>query len=502
MRPAGIRASILLLAMGAVALAQQQPLPKPVSPPVPIPGSDSAAPGRSAQTASGELPAVGDTRVAPGTQSAINPFLDDQTVAVARFDLSDVDVNAVRQWVLGAVDELRKTDKEILRAREDVDRELGDAFDAVEKFRSAGARQVYIVASLADLTEERPPALVVPLAQGADRKALLSMLNGEQARVPVLTPADRAKSSSPVAEVVNNAVVYAAPGTIDRLAGLQPAARPDVQKAFASAGRGHIQIAMVPQEDARKLLEKALPKLPEELGGGPVTPVSRGIQWGELTIELPPNPALHLVVQARDAQSALSLEEILDKAISLIEGQKEVPPEARAWKGLLRELRPRQTGERLETDLSGDQTRQVAGVLAATLLRARTDAKRVQTASRLRQLAVAVLSYCNEHQGRLPATLDEQVNTYLGPRVKEVWTDPLRPNQKKPYVYLRLADRLKDVQSPDKSVMLYENHTTWDDGVWVFFADGHGEWVARESDFKQMIDQTRKLNPMVGEMPQ
>lgn len=486
--------------VGTMSMAQQQPLPKPVTPPVPIPGKGPLALARSSPNSNIVAPA-GDARPAAQGQSAIAPYLDNQTVAVVRCDLSDLDINAVRQWVLGAVDELRNTDKEFLRARQDVDQELGDAFDAVDKFRSAGAIQAYVVASLADLTEDRPPALVIPLALGADPKALQSMLNGEQTRVPTLTPADRAKSTAPVTEVVNNAVVYAAPGTIDRLKVLQPATRPDVQKAFASAGKGHIHVAFVPQEDARKLLEKAQPKLPEELGGGPIEPVSRGIQWGELTIDLPPDPSLHLIVQAKDAQSAASLNDILDKGISFLEDQKELPPAALAWKRRLRELRPKLAGDRLATDLSGDQTRQLAGVIAANLIYARAQAKAVESANHVRQLEIAVITYANDNQMRLPKTLGNEVNQYVK-NVPQVWTDPLRPDQKKPYVYLHLADKLSDVKDPAASVLIYENHTTWDDGINVGFADGHVEWMTSEKEFKQMLDQTKQQNPDAVEMPQ
>ena len=493
--------AVAVLIAATLAAGQQQPLPRPVTPPVPIPGKTPVAPSNGSADPNNPAPPAAEPRVVPAGEPAITPYLDNQTLAVARFDLADLDINAVRQWVPGAVDELRKTDKEILRARQDVNQELGDVFDAIGKFRSAGAKQVYGVVSLADLTEGRPPALIVPMAQGADAKALQSILNGDNAKVPALTPADRGRSTAPIAEVVNNAVVFAAPGTIDRLKSLQPAARPDVQKAFASAGRGHIHIAIVPQEEARKLLEKALPTLPQELGGGSIEPVSRGIQWGELTIDLPPNPALRLLVQARDAQSAAALEGILDKCFSFLEAQKEGPPAALAWKRLLGELRPKAQGDRLVTDLTGDQTRQVAGVLAANLIHARNQAKSIETANHLRQLGIAVMMYADANHGRLPKALGDEVNPFLKD-APDVWTDPLRPHQKKPYVYIHLADTLSQVKGPGRSVMIYENHTTWDDGINVEFADSHVEWVTSEKEFKQMLDQTRQLNPAAVEMPQ
>jgi prepilin-type processing-associated H-X9-DG protein len=62
--------------------------------------------------------------------------------------------------------------------------------------------------------------------------------------------------------------------------------------------------------------------------------------------------------------------------------------------------------------------------------------------------------------------------------------------------------KLFDVKHPAASVLIYENHTTWDDGINVAFADGHVEWVTTEKDFKQMLDQTKQQNPGAVEMPQ
>ena len=486
---------VFLMMAGSIVWGQQQPLPKPVTPKVPIPGS--TPPHESGHGNGAPLPPR-DAPPATESDSPISSFLDDQTLAVVQINLADLDLGAIQQWVLGAVEELRKTNKEVVRAQEDVNQELGQAFGAVEKFRSAGAKQAYIVASLADLTEQRPPAVVIPLAPGTDPKALEAMMNSG----PASAPADAERLTTPQAQVVRGAVVYAAAATIDRLRSLHPATRPDVTRAFASAGMGHIHLAFVPQEQARKLLEEAVPTLPQELGGGPIQAVSRGIQWGELTIELPPNPSVHLLIQSKDADSAKSLEQIMDKGISSLEGMKKGPRELLAWKRLLRELQPKVQGDTLVTELTGEPTQELAGAIAASMLLAHNSAKRIQTADRMHQLGAAILSYAHDHDGRLPSALGDEVNKYLKEKVTEVWTDPLRPNQTKPYVYLRPADRLNTIKAPDRSVMFYENHTTWDDGIWVFFADGHGEWVARESEFRKMLDETKHLNPGASGMPQ
>ena len=122
--------------------------------------------------------------------------------------------------------------------------------------------------------------------------------------------------------------------------------------------------------------------------------------------------------------------------------------------------------------------------------------------SNLHQLCNGIYMYANDHQGELPKTLGPDMQKYLGPNAQQLWLDPLRPNEKKPYVYLKLADKLSDVKQRPMAVMIYENHTTWDDGISVAFADGHCEWVADEKRFKSMLNETKQNNPQAAEMPQ
>lgn len=64
------------------------------------------------------------------------------------------------------------------------------------------------------------------------------------------------------------------------------------------------------------------------------------------------------------------------------------------------------------------------------------------------------------------------------------------------------AKTLADVKEQRTSILLYENHTTWDKGVTIVDADGHFEFFTDEQSFRARIDQTRKANPAVVEMPQ
>ena len=483
------------LLVSIAAWAQNQPLPKPVSPPLPIPGSNPPPASNANPVAP---PRAGDAALPPASsEPALAPFIDGQTIGVVRIDLKDIDLKSISEWVIGGVDDLRKSNKELARAREEVGQELGKFFDRVEKFRSAGVGRFYVVISLSDIMANRPPYLVVPLENDADPKAVEKALNETfGSGAPDGSPTDE------VARTVGKAVVLALPATFDRLKANKSAPRTDLSEAFAIAGKAQIRVALIPQENARKQLETVAGDLPDELGGGSIKKVSRGLGWMAIAITMPPDPSLKIVIQASDAADAKTLYDIVNRSIAWAADRKNGPPEELAFTQMLSHLQPKLEGDRILIELSPADTQRLAATLAGGLLTARNQASRIQVASNLRQLDMGVMMYANEHTLKLPKDLGPDLDEYLGANSKQLWIDPLRPNQKKPYVYLKLADKMTEVKDPATAVLIYENHTTWDAGINVAFADGHVEWIADEKQFKSMLDQTKKNNPQAAEMPQ
>ena len=52
------------------------------------------------------------------------------------------------------------------------------------------------------------------------------------------------------------------------------------------------------------MLEIVSPKLPAELGGGPISVVSQGIRWAAVGIHPPAEPSVTFIIQAKDAAAA------------------------------------------------------------------------------------------------------------------------------------------------------------------------------------------------------
>ncbi|HEY2587412.1 MAG TPA: H-X9-DG-CTERM domain-containing protein [Tepidisphaeraceae bacterium] len=482
---------------GALSWGQIKPIPKPVSPPSPNPGSaPPVAPNNDRQS----IPSIGDVPLPAGSpESALGPFLDGQTIGAVRIDLKDLDRKAIREWVVQGVQELRKNEKEVGRAQGDVGEEFDKLSKEVENFRHAGANQLYWVVSLDEVTADHPPFAVVPVSAGADPAAIEGAFKS-------WVPAGTARKDTPMPAMIGHTVVFGVPPTIQRLKAAAPARAPrlGLTRAFDAAGNGQIRIALIPQEAPRKAFEDISADLPKELGGGPIQIVSRGLQSMSISIAFPPNPALRILIQSPDAQSAAKLNDVITHAIDWARERQDAPREELAFTQMVGQLKPKLDGDRITIDLPPDDLQKLAATVASGMLQARTNAMRIQVASNLRQLGMAVMMYATDHQGQMPKDLGAEISKYVdGPEgFKRLWVDPLRPNQQKPYVYLKLADKFADVKEPAQAVLIYENHTTWDNGINVAFADGHVEWVADEKQFKEMLDQTKKSNPGAAEMPQ
>src|SRR5579885_1501445 len=95
----------------------------------------------------------------------IAPFVDGQTVGVLHIDLSRIDADAILDWAV----EVGRLEKRELEAPRHALRGW------LTNFTKAGGKDLYVIVNLVDLPME-PPLVVVPLAAGADAKALRGVL--------------------------------------------------------------------------------------------------------------------------------------------------------------------------------------------------------------------------------------------------------------------------------------------------------------------------------------
>ena len=95
---------------------------------------------------------------------AVSPFLDEHTIAVVHVDLTRLDANRVCEQVAALAH---------LQPGEFAEQKKAFA-DGVKKLTDAGAKDVFVVFTLADQPRQ-PPFFVIPLDSGADVDALIGL---------------------------------------------------------------------------------------------------------------------------------------------------------------------------------------------------------------------------------------------------------------------------------------------------------------------------------------
>jgi hypothetical protein len=230
---------------------------------------------------------------------AIAPFIDEATFAIVHADMSRLDpapfVPVVAELVPGfqwAGQEWRSKAIEQIKG-------------LLAALARTGCKDLYVVISFRSLDW---PALVVPLPENIDPTRLKELV--EEA------------GSLDMGQLLG-ALVVAPDMTFDRLRKSPPDPRPELAQAFEAAGDTAGQVLILPPKHAARVLDDVLPTLPDELGGGPSSVVTRGLLWVAIGVNVTPKVSHRAVTQARDNQAAVALREMWVRITRLLGKDKE-----------------------------------------------------------------------------------------------------------------------------------------------------------------------------------
>lgn len=313
----------------------------------------------------------------PAAQAkAIAPFVDEQTIVVVRVDLGRLEADPLIDKLVQIVPDAA-AEQQQMRAGLQLLKEM---------FIKAGIEQLFLAGSSVDVAPRSIPLFVIIPSAGSDAQALAEKLP---------RPAKDWK-----VQPMSGAMILGQSRVIERLKKLQPHTRPQLEEAFRAAGDSALQVLLLPSNNDRRVIEELMPHLPQEIGGGPSTTLTRGLQWLALGMNAPPQLSLKLVVQSQDAAAAgllqAKLREVL-QIVSKLAAAVEVPPELIQAIGL---IDPQVEQDRLVLNLSeADQA--VQALLAAVkpaIERARSSARRAQSMNNLKQLALANHNHYDRHK--------------------------------------------------------------------------------------------------------
>ena len=158
-----------------------------------------------------------------------------------------------------------------------------------------------------------------------------------------------------------------------------------------------------------------MPILPKELGGGPITGVTRGLLWTAAGLTPDPEPRLQFVVQAKDAEAAQGLNGLGKSSLQYLRQLPQMPRYAPDFAKLAEDLKTEVNQDRIIVAIDAQKASTWASALTLPL---RANAMRSQCTNNLKQIGLAMHNYHAMHKAFPPAyTVDKAGKPLLSWRV-------------------------------------------------------------------------------------
>jgi hypothetical protein len=314
------------------------------------------------------------------------PFIDRDTLLVARLDVRGFDLAAFVGLLQPVAPNAEAANASGATAR---------AWQ--EAFVKKGGREIYLVFGPGDFPHG--PCLLTPVGETPpERKDLAELLRMIY------------ENQETASAYVGGFLCVGPKETVVRLKRRKASDRPELAEALASATDAPFQLAFAPGADARKIFEQIAPSLPEEVGGGSVEALTRGLRWACLSVGPAPKFEARFVIQAADADAAAKLCDAAAKGIAgakaLFRGVDE--KEQAAFDKLYRRA-AQLAAPKLEKDRVVFATELGAAVPELLgMIKEIQPAARSLSSNNLKQLGIACHNYASAYGDRLPANITDK----------------------------------------------------------------------------------------------
>ncbi|MGD2174167.1 MAG: hypothetical protein PVJ27_02100 [Candidatus Brocadiaceae bacterium] len=394
-----------------------------------------------------------------GRAREVAPFIDSQMAGLLHVDVSRLDVSA-------ALEQLRQMGGGVAKALQAADVSLQSE---AARFRESGGKHLYVVFTSAGPLHY-PCIAAVPLGEEGDGQAILGQM----------------RSLFGEAERLDGFVLAGHPAQIERVRSMAPDPRPELEEAFAAAAGNPVQLFLLPTADHRRVIEETLPLLPEELGGGPSTVLTRGVLWGAAGFSSEPSLSGKVVVQSADSTAAGRLLAHLTDVKKLLRKMTEAEAEGgRDYDRLAELLTPVASGNRLVLSLDPPRVQAVTDCLSRPVQRMRDRARLKESRHNMHNILLGCLTYRRDHDGQWPDALRDLVEG--GYLEKRRLRNPLRPEGHDGYVY-----RKPPRDAGGGTAVVHDRYDGWPEvGVNVGFVDAAVMTVESEERLQQILEEGR-----------
>lgn len=268
----------------------------------------------------------GETFDPEARAKAITPFVEQDTALVACVAPSRLDVKA-------AFDLLERILPPVHQKQlKNCEKQLTESLAAVAR---TGVDEFYLVAPFSGLLPPQRMLMVTPISGESQEKSFRQALQLNEREAWTIHGAVMTQFPKPALEHLRHPSKYMA----DQ--------RPELAAAFRAAGDSAVQVLFLPPRATRRVIDELYPELPEQLGGGPSSTLTRGVRWAAVGIDIAPNPSLKPVIQSDDAKAAEALNEKLPTLIRLAAESKQVKEVMPWFEKIIPHLKLKQENDQL-----------------------------------------------------------------------------------------------------------------------------------------------------------
>jgi hypothetical protein len=402
------------------------------------------------------------------------PCVNEQTLAIAQIDVGGVNVDAILDWVVETAP--RSMDSQQVKEVTKRWRPLWE--QRVARFQAAGGQTLYIAWGLDD------PLLAVPVTNRLKEPAMTDWLKETwQAFCSGRTTSVRK----------DGLLITGSRGMMDRW---QSRARAELAQATANAGGAAIEVFVIPSMDSRRVLEAMLPVVIDQGMEAKGHPITAGLQWATIRIDLPPAPALRVAVASGDAASASALRGVLGTSLNLVGRIAALKQASTDLAEALGTLMPEVRGQGLQLALDKRQCNRLgSGFVTPGVFALRASILHQLCQTTLSGMGKAMLIYANDHEDKWPPRLETLVEKAEYSRSGLICPAMRHRPQYESYVY-RGVDT-GGVSVDPELIIVHDRAGNHEGGRHVLFADSHIDWVT-ETRFTELVARDNELRREQG----
>ena len=412
--------------------------------------------------------------------SRIQPWLDDETIAVLSIDLDSINTQVVYDELMYYVAEyLDQADADEAINKMTTFKVVVDGYLA--QFKNDGIKSLNCVISMYDLPYFY---LVVPHKPGsecASVKALVQMLTlTELKNVPFI--------SLDTFENTDDVMFIGKADTLNRLRANSNIDSPEVQKALKYVDNYGVKLVYTPSGSLQRVIQETLFPVSQDNDIASDSDITDSVQWASVGLSLNKSLKLSYVAQSKSVEAA-------NRAIAIVDKLQEQILKERPWikqqypqiDSMLAVIKPDVSGDMLQKKIDNMQIRKsLAPIMLECFSSARLQANIQISMQTVKGIVTACLIHMNDHKGKMPNSLDELITTADMPAKGLV--SPLE-NIGTGYVF-----RGSDLNDKASAAMIgvYERFERNCKTYYVVgFMDGHSEYMSKENFQKVLVEDNR-----------